>query len=61
MESIRPSYDGVDCSLLVSIEFGRFLYEWWPRLDSNQRPLPCQGSALPTELRDQIEKEDGGE
>jgi hypothetical protein len=20
----------------------------------NQRPLPCQGSALPTELRDQI-------
>lgn len=26
--------------------------QWWPRLDSNQRPLPCQGSALPTELRD---------
>ncbi len=25
---------------------------WWPRLDLNQRPLPCQGSALPTELRD---------
>lgn len=31
--------------------------KWWPRLDSNQRPLPCQGSALPTELRDQ----NGGE
>lgn len=25
--------------------------KWWLRLDSNQRPLPCQGSALPTELR----------
>ncbi len=24
---------------------------WWLRLDLNQRPLPCQGSALPTELR----------
>lgn len=28
-------------------------WKWWPRLDLNQRPLPCQGSALPTELRDQ--------
>ena len=27
--------------------------KWWPRMDSNHRPLPCQGSALPTELRDQ--------
>ena len=27
--------------------------KWWPREDSNLRPLPCQGSALPTELRDQ--------
>lgn len=26
--------------------------KWWPREDSNLRPLPCQGSALPTELRD---------
>ena len=26
--------------------------KWWLRLDLNQRPLPCQGSALPTELRD---------
>lgn len=25
--------------------------KWWLRLDLNQRPLPCQGSALPTELR----------
>ncbi len=24
---------------------------WWARLGSNQRPLPCHGSALPSELR----------
>ena len=22
--------------------------KWWARLDLNQRPLPCEGSALPT-------------
>ncbi len=47
--------------VIFALDFDGVLYEWWPRLDSNQRPLPCQGSALPTELRDQIEKEDGGE
>ena len=31
--------------------------KWWPRMDSNHRPLPCQGSALPTELRDLIKNE----
>ena len=28
-------------------------YEWWSRLELNQRHKPFQGSALPTELRDQ--------
>jgi hypothetical protein len=27
------------------------LYSWWARPDSNRRPLQCQCSALPTELR----------
>jgi hypothetical protein len=22
-------------------------FNWWARLGSNQRPLPCEGSALP--------------
>ena len=24
---------------------------WWARLDLNQRPLPCEGSALPLSLK----------
>ena len=29
-----------------------FCKKWWSRLDLNQRPLPCEGNALPAELRD---------
>src|SRR2546427_1269523 len=27
------------------------LYQWWSRWESNPRPLECDSSALPTELR----------
>ena len=29
---------------------------WWRRRESNPRPLPCDGSALPAELRPQAER-----
>ena len=29
---------------------------WWRRGDSNPRPLPCEGSALPAELRPQAHR-----
>ena len=31
----------------------RLIIQWWRRRESNPRPLPCDGSALPTELRPQ--------
>lgn len=31
--------------------------QWWPLLDSNQRPLECESSALATEPRGHIVKE----
>lgn len=33
-----------------------FRSHWWRRRESNPRPLPCDGSALPTELRPQAER-----
>ena len=35
---------------------GPFRCLWWRRRESNPRPLPCDGSALPTELRPQAER-----
>ena len=35
----------------------RFL--WWRRRESNPRPLPCDGSALPAELRPQARLREG--
>ena len=29
---------------------------WWRRADSNRRPLPCEGSALPTEPRPRVKR-----
>ncbi len=40
-----PPYDNAR-----TLRPGRFFVEW-RRRDSNSRPLPCHGSALPTELR----------
>ena len=36
-----------------SVEGVRQDVQWWRRGDSNPRPLPCEGSALPAELRPQ--------
>lgn len=32
-------------------------FDKWSRLVSNQRPPPCQGDTLPTELQDQVNSE----
>lgn len=36
----------------LMLRIGKKWEKWWPREDLNLRPLPCQGSALPAELRD---------
>ena len=35
---------------------GASIYLWWRRRESNPRPLPCDGSALPAELRPQAKE-----
>ena len=33
----------------------KWLYDWWVRLDLNQRPIRCQRSALPLSYAPKIE------
>ena len=41
--------DALEKPLFLKVFFG--FGTQWSRLGSNQRPLPCRGSALPAELR----------
>ena len=44
---------GGSCSSMIGVREEAGETRWWRRQDSNLRPSPCKGDALPTELRPQ--------